>query len=299
MLVDPYGRVVTSLRISVTNRCNLNCIYCHKEGEKDGGELELDKIREISREFLKLGVRKVKITGGEPLLRKDILEIVSELSDFEEVSMTTNGTLLAEKAYELKDCGLKRVNISLDTLKEDRYKIITGKNFLYRVLDGVEAAVAAGLEPVKLNMVLLKINCDEVHEMLNFANSFNKEKVRVILQIIELIPNKDTIDYYVDINEIKKEFERIAFKFEIKAMHRRKQYWTEKGVIEFVKPLDNSEFCKNCNRIRITSDGKIKPCIFSDLEISTDGLRGESLEEAIRKAVSLRRPRFASINDFK
>ncbi|MCS7121124.1 MAG: GTP 3',8-cyclase MoaA [Archaeoglobaceae archaeon] len=299
MLIDPYGRVLTNLRISVTNRCNLKCIYCHREGEKSGGEIDVERIAEISEAFLKLGLKKVKITGGEPLLRKDIFDIILALSGFEEISMTTNGTFLAEKAYELKECGLDRINISLDTLNAEKYEFITGSKLLNKVLDGVEAAVNAKLTPIKLNMVLLKVNFDEVDEMLSFANSFNKKDVKVILQVIELIPNKKTIDYYVDLDQVERKFREMAFDVKVRAMHRRHQYWTSKGVIEFVKPLDNSEFCRNCNRIRVTSDGKIKLCIFSDLEIPTDGLGGDEIIKVIKDAVKLRKPRFASLNDFK
>ena len=141
MLKDEYGRVVTNLRIAVTKKCNLRCFYCHKEGESNPGEeISAERIVEIARAFKELGVRKLKITGGEPLLRKDLPDIILNLPEFEEISMTTNGILLEKYAEELRECGLSRVNVSLDTLDAEKYRWITGGGEVQKVIDGIEKA---------------------------------------------------------------------------------------------------------------------------------------------------------------
>ena len=143
MLIDRFGRVIKHLRLSVTSRCNLNCIYCHREGESSKDEMDVEEIEKICRAFYELGVRKIKVTGGEPLIRNDIIEIVAGMPPFDDISLVTNGTLLAKRAQELKEAGLNRINISLDTLKEDRYKLITGRKLLKRVIEGIYAAYDA------------------------------------------------------------------------------------------------------------------------------------------------------------
>lgn len=294
MLRDLYGRVVTNLRIAVTNRCNLNCFYCHREGEKtSSGEISAERIIEIAKAFQELGVRKLKITGGEPLLRKDLCEIIRNLPEFEEISMTTNGILLEKYAEELKESGLDRVNISLDTLNAEKYRWITGGGDIRRVLNGLFKAVEVGLTPVKVNMVVMKgVNEDEVNEMLEFTNSFNGKDVKVILQLIELVPFPGFENYFFDISSLEDSFAKIALQKRVRAMHRRIQYVTPKGVVEFVKPMDNTAFCMHCNRMRVTSDGKLKPCLLRDLSIQVDGLHGEELKRAIVEAVRMREPYF-------
>ncbi|MEM4472875.1 MAG: GTP 3',8-cyclase MoaA [Archaeoglobaceae archaeon] len=294
MLRDLYGRVITNLRISVTQRCNLNCIYCHREGEKNSSEeISAERIAEISKAFYELGVKKVKLTGGEPLLRKDICDIISAMPPFEEISLTTNGIMLSDKAKELKEAGLNRVNVSLDTLNAEKFRFITGSDKIEMVIEGIKSAVEARLTPIKLNMVLMKgINDGEVFDMLNFANSFNGRGINVILQLIELIPNSKTREYYLNPELFERKFLAIAKAVKIRDMHKRKQFFTSFGIVEIVRPLDNSEFCKHCNRIRVTSDGKIKPCLMSDEEIDLSNLHGEDLKEAIFRAVKMRRPFF-------
>jgi cyclic pyranopterin phosphate synthase len=304
MLTDEYGRVVTNLRIAITNRCNLNCFYCHKEGEKaPKNEVPAERILEIVNAFYELGVRKVKLTGGEPLLRKDIFDIISEMPDFKEVSLTTNGILLEKVAHELKECGLDRVNVSLDTLKPEKYRFITGGGDVKKVIAGIEAACEANLTPVKVNMVLMKgINESEVDELLDFTRKFNYDDVRAILQIIELLKTPEMEKYYYDISGLEEKYAQMSKEIRIRAMHRRKQYWIEDvtrgitSVIEFVKPLDNSEFCRNCNRMRVTSDGKLKMCLLRDETIDVSDLHGEELMKAIKYAVSLRKPYFSHRN---
>jgi len=294
MLRDRFGRTITNLRISITNRCNLNCFYCHREGQEDcKEEMSSERIAEIARAFYKLGVKKLKITGGEPLIRRDILDIISLLPPFKEVSLTTNGTYLSDLAYELREVGLDRVNVSLDTLNPEKYEFITGGGDVSRVIEGIKSACDADLTPVKINMVVMKgINENEVYDLLNFANSFNKFDVKAILQIIELMPIKGLKKYYFDISNFEREFESKAYAVKVRTMHKRKQYWTKDGVVEFVRPLGNTEFCMHCNRMRVTCDGKLKPCLLRNDTVDINGLHGEDLIEAIKEAVKLREPYF-------
>ncbi len=300
MLIDNFGRRVTNLRIVLTRRCNLKCFYCHKEGENScNNEIPAERVIEIIKAFYDLGIKKLKFTGGEPLLRKDLFDILCNLPKFEEVSMTTNGILLEEVAAELKECGLDRVNVSLDTLDDDKFLMITGQRGLRKVLSGIEEACNVDLTPVKINMVVMKnVNDNEIDNMLTYSNSFNKKEIKAILQLIELLPYGELKKYYLDISEIEKRYESIAYKILIRSMHHRKQYWTSKGIIEFVKPIDNTEFCLNCNRIRLTSDGNIKLCLLSNEIVKLEGLHGRELKDAIKRAVMLRRPKFASLKSF-
>ena len=171
VLKDSYDRPVTNIRISLTKQCNLSCIYCHREGEKGSkDQLSAPEIAEILRVAAKFAIRSVKFTGGEPLLRPDLLEIIRSVPQGMESSLTTNGTLLSGLAQDLKDAGLRRVNVSLDSLNPDTYKKITGIDRLSDVFNGITAALKAGLTPVKINMVLLEgINDQEVDDFLAFV----------------------------------------------------------------------------------------------------------------------------------
>ncbi len=288
MLVDRFGRVITNLRISVTSRCNLNCFYCHREGYSTDSELTPDEISEFAEAFRKLGIRKVKITGGEPLIRKDIIEIIEKLPEFKEISMTTNGTLLKKYAEDLKNSGLSRVNVSLDTLDREKYRAMTRGGRIEKVIDGIEAAVEAELTPVKVNMVVIDgFNLDEIDDMIEFVRKF---KGKAILQLIELVPLNNNFSGYFDVYSLIDKF-KDAKEVRIRSMQRRKQFIFDDYAVELVKPVDNSEFCKACNRIRITADGKIKPCLMrNDNLVDIRGLKGEDLINAIKKAVLLREP---------
>jgi cyclic pyranopterin phosphate synthase len=289
MLVDRYGRAVKYLRISVTSRCNLNCIYCHNEGEVDpDGDMSVDEIKRICKAFYDLGVRKVKITGGEPLIRKDIVDLVAEMPPFEDISLVTNGTFLAKKAYDLKEAGLDRVNVSLDTLREDRYEFISGKRMLKKVVDGIYTAYDAGLTPIKLNMVVLRgINDDEIDDLIRFSASFNKSGIDVIVQLIEVVGHPE---YYYDLSKIEEKYKALAERVIVRGLHSRRQYIFKNSAVEFICPF-HKEFCMHCNRIRVTSDGKIKPCLLrNDNLINIRNLNGEELIKAIKRAVELREP---------
>ncbi len=300
MLTDRFGRKVTNLRIAITSRCDLRCFYCHREGENSPQdarnpkkEMSVEDIKKICDVFYDLGIKKAKITGGEPLLRKDIYEIIQSMPPFKEVSMTTNGMLLAQKAHQLAEVGLSRVNISLDTMDEQKYWQVTGGD-LSKVVDAVYAAYDAKLRPVKLNMLILKgINENEVDEMVDFTSQFNKDGINVILQVIENLMLPGMEEYYYDISPIEKKYAGMAEAVVVRKMHKRRQYTIGESVVEFVKPLYNSEFCQHCNRIRVTSDGKIKPCLLKDDNlIDIRGLNGKELINAVNEAVNLREPFF-------
>lgn len=264
-LVDNYGRTIKSLRMSVTDRCNLNCIYCHNEGSiGTNSEMSVDTISNIVKVATQYGIDKLKISGGEPLLRRDLEEILKSLPPLKDISLTTNGILLKERALSLKEAGLNRVNISLDSLDENVYNSITKCNIVTipKVISGIKAAIDVGLTPVKLNMVLLKgVNESEIENMLKFAKQFNG---KIILQLIQLMDFKKVKNYLTDMDIIEKELERKTKCVEIRDLHHRKKYLIDDVEVELVRPVDNTEFCSNCNRLRVTSDGKLRPCLLTN-----------------------------------
>ncbi len=303
MLTDPYGRPVDSIRISLTQRCNLRCFYCHLEGEipKKTIEMTPEEIQRIVNLAVSFSIRKVKLTGGEPLMRSDILEIVNMIRDsrgVEEVSMTTNGIFLAGLAEGLKKAGLTRINVSLDTLNHERFKRITGSTGLEAVISGIREAVKTGLCPLKVNMVLLKgVNEDEVSKMIGFTKDHG-----LILQIIELeSPDEDELykRYHVDLDDVESYIKNNARTVTVRRMHHRRKYGLRNGgEIEIVRPMHNTEFCQYCNRIRVTSDGKLKPCLFRNSNLvdilgpMREGASEETLRNLFLEAVRRRQPYF-------
>lgn len=300
MLIDNFGRPVTNLRIAVTKACNLRCFYCHKEGYEGSSHLSARDIMRIASVAVRLGVERVKITGGEPLMRQDIVEIVSGLIrlGFTEVSMTTNGIMLEELAGELANAGLARVNVSLPSIEPGKYKRITGVNAHAAVIKGIRTAKKSGLDPVKVNFVVLKgVNDDEVDKAIEFAR-----REGVILQLIELEPLGLALKEYAKLHEPLDELEarlaagakRIVVRH---SMHARKQYDLGGVWVEVVKPMHNPEFCAHCTRIRVTADGKLKPCLMRndnlvDLRSALAASNDRALEEAFREAVARREPFF-------
>jgi len=288
ILKDSYNRPVTNLRISVTPKCNLACVYCHREGEKEfTSPLSAEEIHEILNVAAKFGIRSVKFTGGEPLLRPDLLEIIQAIPAGIESSITTNGTLLAPIAQDLKRAGLRRVNVSIDSLSPVTYEKIAGINRLDDVLTGIDAALAAGLTPVKLNMVVLKgINENEVDDFLAYV----RNNRNLVLQLIELM-NFNECNNHEDLSGIEKVLASQSPQIITRRMHHRKKYCLDGAEVEVVRPLHNTEFCAFCNRLRITSDGKLKPCLLrTDNHIDIRGKKGAELEELFKKAVQLREP---------
>lgn len=297
-LLDPHGRPVKSLRISLTQRCNFNCFFCHHEGEHGSGdELTVTEVERIVRLVSEQGVRKVKLTGGEPLVRDDIVEIVKRISPMvDEVSMTTNASRLELLAAPLKEAGLARVNISLHTLCPESFEEITG-NGTENVAKGIEAAVKAGLNPVKLNMVVMKdVNHDEIDEMIDYSN-----KVGAILQLIEFQELEDGVahygKYHYDLIPVEKELEKRSERVVEREMHLRKIYHLmEGGKVEVVRPMHNSKFCAYCTRIRVTSDGKLKSCLMRDdnhvpfVSLMRSGTSDEEILGAFMEAIERRVP---------
>jgi len=292
LLTDSYGRTVRSLRMSVTDRCNLNCIYCHNEGHiGHNKEMSVDTIVNIVEAGSRFGINRLKISGGEPLLRKDLEEALMRLPEMRDVSMTTNAVLLKGRASSLKDAGLDRVNISLDTLNPDKYHTITncGKGIFDKVLDGIHEAVDVGLTPVKLNMVLLKdLNDNEIKDMLEFTREYNGD---VILQLIELMDFRDLPQYRINANEVERSLMSVSSDVKVRELHKRKKYIINGAEVEFVRPVDNTEFCANCNRLRVTAGGKLKPCLLvSDNMVDVSEASVEELPDLFRLAVSRRVP---------
>ena len=271
---DPYGRPLTNIRLVLTDECNYKCIFCHMEGEplqgpkrpgKGSPLLLAEHYYIISRAAHLLGVSKFKLTGGEPLLRGDIVEIVESIRDGapgSEISMTTNGYLLERLAGKLWGAGLRRVNISIHSLKPERYEFITGVPGLSKAQRGLRAAVSAGLG-VKINMVVLRgVNDDEVLSMADFAHSAG-----AVLQLIELHPvglgARFFKRYFYPLKRVEEELLRLGASVSYrKDLHNRPVYRLPSGaVIEIVRPFNNPLFCAGCTRIRIGPYGDISPCI--------------------------------------
>ena len=247
---------------------------------KSKDEMTADELYTICKIAKKIGVRKIRLSGGEPLLKKDIVEIVERIAslDFKDISMTTNGILLGKYAQDLKDAGLDRVNVSLDTLNRETFEFITKKDYLEDAKNGILKAVEVGLYPVKINMVIMKdINQNEIKDMFEFCKEND-----IVLQLIELIES-ELADIADDVRE--REF-----------MQGRKKYYIDGGEIEVVKPVDNAKFCAKCSRLRITPDGKIKPCLLRNdnlVELISHVRNGESeerLEEIFINGINNREP---------
>jgi GTP 3',8-cyclase len=302
MKTDNFQRPVLSLRISITNRCNIRCFYCHHDGLiPQEYEMTPQEIETIARVAKNVGIKKIRLSGGEPLIRDDISKIVSQISslEFQDVSLTTNGTLLEEYAQTLKDAGLNRVNVSFDTLNPETYHFITKSNYINQVKSGIKKAVAVGLYPVKVNMVVMRdLNHQEIWDMFQFCKDNG-----AVLQIIELLktencPDSDFIDdYHYDISIIEEELTEKATNIKTRAfMQDRKKYFLEGGEIEVVRPMDNTEFCKNCTRLRITPEGKLKPCLLRNdnlidlLDPIRSGDSDEELEKLFFEAIANREP---------
>jgi len=288
ILKDPFNRPVSNLRISLTPKCNLSCIYCHREGEQSPQEqIPAEEIAEILRVAAKFEIRSVKFTGGEPLLRQDLLEIVRSVPAGMESSLTTNGTMLADLAYGLREAGLRRVNVSLDSLDPETYKKITGIDRLSDVLAGIEAALDAGLTPIKLNMVVLEgINDIEIDDFLRYVRG-NRN---LVLQLIELMHFNDCT-YHGDLNGVENSLASRSREIITRRMHHRKKYCLDGAEVEVVRPRHNTEFCAFCNRMRVTSDGKLKPCLLrTDNHVDIRKKKGAELEALFQTAVLLREP---------
>jgi cyclic pyranopterin phosphate synthase len=268
---------------------------------KSRDEMTADELYTICKIAKKLGVKKIRLSGGEPLLKKDIVVIVEKIAslNFKDISMTTNGILLEKYAQDLKDAGLDRVNVSLDTLDRKTFEFITKKDYLEDAKRGIIKAVEVGLYPVKINMVIMKdINQNEIDDMFEFCKEHD-----IVLQLIELIESENcdddkfSADYHYKLDDIESELADIADEVhERKFMQGRKKYYIDGGEIEVVKPVDNASFCAKCSRLRITPDGKIKPCLLRNdnlVELISHVRNGESeekLEEIFINGINNREP---------
>jgi len=308
VLIDKFGRPITDLRISITDRCNYKCVYCRTGNEGAlYGDLPIADYLRMSRVLTGLGIKKVRITGGEPLLRKGVVDFVRELSHLRtpagerlDIAVTTNGHLLAEMVQPLKDAGLNRVTVSMDAVDPDRFARITRvANGYDNVLAGIRAARQAGLSPVKVNCVLMRgFNEDQIIPFGMFAREEG-----VVVRFIEFMPlEEDRVwspDVVVTLDEIVRRMSEYRPLLEI--AHERsetaRRYRFDDGIgeIGIIAPVSHP-FCGHCSRIRITSDGKIRTCLFSvwDHDLSGQMRRGasdEQLAEFIRGVVQRKEQR--------
>ncbi len=302
-LQDRFNRKLTYLRISVTDRCNMRCDYCRPapdayKAETHGQILRYEEIERIVRVAAGLGVTKLRLTGGEPLVRRDLPLLVEKLADIPgitDLSMTTNATLLGKYAHDLASAGLGRINISMDSLNALRFRKLTGGE-LDPVLAGIEAAKAAGLLPIKLNTVLMRgVNAggehSEVAELIDFAAA-NHTTIR----FIELMPMKQGMDWeqhYISIDEVLQREdvrERVDVDAALQAGNTAARYLplkSGKGEVGFIMPM-SERFCEGCNRLRLTSDGGLRSCLPADHQLNLrDLIRTGGSDEGIR-AVFLR-----------
>ena len=285
---DRHNRTIKHIRFSVTSKCQYSCLYCDSEGYSKTNELSVDEITKLCKLLAEiLDVTRIKFTGGEPLCRKEIIEIIKNVSDlqlYKDISMTTNGLYLFEKAEELYKAGLNRINVSMASLIPETYKKVYGKNTLETVLKGLKKAKEVGLNPIKLNFVLMRtLNENELEDFINFCAKNN-----FILQLIELHKVSKTIGgngdfyrkYHLDIKPIIEDLELRAEKILIRgSMQNRKVFTLPNGaVIETISP--SHEFCLGCTKLRIGCDGNLFGCLYrSDL--------GKNIKEALQNHESL------------
>lgn len=271
---DVNGRRINYLRVSLTDKCNLNCRYCMPTGICNDkvimSRMSIEETMEIIKAFAELGVNKVRFTGGEPLIVKDIEKIISDtaaVEGIEEISLTTNGIFLADKAEALKAAGLTRVNVSMDTLDDDKYEKITGKPYLSKVKEGIKRCIELGVTPVKINVVMMnKFNVEEMKEFIDITRKYDIE-----IRFIELMPMGAGIELFkenfISAKDIIEEYpELIKLEHEKASTAELYQVKDGRGRIGFITPL-SCKFCSECNRVRLTCDGKIKPCLHSEEEI--------------------------------
>lgn len=280
MLIDGYGRKIDYLRISITDLCNLNCIYCRggqRVKKRDRSwVLSFEEMLRIARLAGKLGITRIRITGGEPLVRKGVVGFIEKLAEIEglAISMTTNSLLLKKYAEDLHQAGLGRLNISLDSLNEERYRYITQGGSLQDALTGIDEALRVGFKKTKINIVPLSgINNDEVEEFVDFGLQCGLD-----LRFIELMPITDKeFDWKKNFVSTSKIKERLnGFNLVPVDTHQGSgpaKYFRVEGsdrLVGFISPMSNG-FCEECNRLRLTPDGRLRPCLGNDLEIDLKG----------------------------
>ena len=291
---DRFGRTVDYLRLSVTDRCNYRCQYCmppegvEKRTHRD--ILTLEELAEIAAAAVQCGVKKIRLTGGEPLVRRgvvDLCRMLRAIPGMEELCLTTNGSLLPQMAKPLRDAGLDRLNISLDTLRPDRFAAMTRLGTLQDVLDGIEAAEAAGFHDLKFDTVLIGgFNDDEIGNFVDLSREHPWE-----MRFIELMPMGPCASWdkgrFLPAETV---LERIPglVPIESQGVARRYRLPGAKGTVGLISPVSRG-FCAFCRRIRVTADGRLKGCLHSREEISLRGLHGQELVDAVRQGI-LRKP---------
>ncbi len=290
---DTYGRKIEYLRVSVTDACNLCCGYCMPENAKGScpckQSMNIDEFYEIASAAVELGVKKLRITGGEPLVRSDIAELSKALASIpgiEDIAITTNGTLLEYKAEALFEAGIKRINISLDTLDAEKYAEITRGGNLSDAVRGIKAALRVGMNPVKINTVLIGgFNDDEIESLAKLTMDYP-----IDVRFIELMPIGFAAPYgkeaYISNETVLKKLPQLEpAESEKGTVARLYKLPGAKGRVGLISPLSN-HFCAECNRLRLTADGCLKPCLHSAEEMPVRGLHGDELKETILTAVS-------------
>lgn len=309
-LVDPFARTISYLRVSVTDRCDFRCVYCMSEDMTFLPKRDLLTLEELDRlcsAFVARGVTKLRITGGEPLVRRDIMGLFRSLSRhlatgaLDELTLTTNGSQLAKHARELADCGVRRVNVSLDTLDADRFRTITRWGDLSRVLEGIDAAQAAGLA-VKINAVALKgVNEDEIAPMLEWAHGRGME-----LTLIEVMPLGEIeparVDQFLPLSMVRA---RLAERYTLAPIDKRTggpaRYWRVAetgGNLGFITPMTHN-FCESCNRVRLTCTGTLYMCLGQeDAADLRAPLRASESDEPLHAAIEAAVARKPKGHDF-
>lgn len=310
ILKDSYNRPIRDLRVSLTDRCNFRCFYCLPHGEPPSAPkeqmLSYEEIEYVCDIFVELGIDKIRLTGGEPMMRRDIEQIIFKLAQLKEkglrdLALTTNGYFLPHRALSLKEAGLDRITISLDSLKRDVFKQMTGVDVLDRVMEGIAAAKAAGLNPIKINAVIVRgHNEDEVADFAAFAREHDLK-----MRFIEFMPLDSGHDWsredVVSGREIRK---RIEERFPLAPLDVERGSETSSrfrfadgapGEIGIIAPV-TEPFCGACSRIRLTSDGQIRTCLFSTVEHSLrdvirDGAPRSEVIEFIESVVMKKEPR--------
>ncbi|MBW1716229.1 MAG: GTP 3',8-cyclase MoaA [Deltaproteobacteria bacterium] len=304
--VDPYNRKITYLRVSVTDRCNLRCMYCTPVKDlkllDHADILSYEEILKVIHVATDLGIKKVRLTGGEPLLRRNFVHLVESacrIPQIEDVSITTNGVLLQEMARPLFEAGLRRINVSLDTLNPLKYTKITRRECFDAVWNGLQVAEAIGFSPIKVNVVVIKGIND--NELLRFADLSVRKPYHI--RFIEYMPiGRDSNwapEKYVPSDKIRSKLETFGPLRKIpRSIHdgpaERYQFQSAKGEIGFISALSH-HFCPLCNRLRLTADGKLRPCLFADDEVDIksplrNGYSHQDLRDVFQQAIA-RKPR--------
>jgi len=314
LLLDEYYREINYLRISITDRCNLRCRYCVPEEGVQLIEhealLTYEEILKVVSVFALNGISKIRLTGGEPLVRKEVVDLIKWIAHTEgikDLSLTTNGVLLKEYAAALVKAGLSRINISLDTLRPDRFSYITRRDKFKEVWEGIEEALRHHLSPVKINVVVIKgVNDDEIKDFARLSITYPLH-----VRFIEFMPigegNEWSQDRLVPQSQLIEEIEEMGDLIPIQPQNNdgpAKRYYLKgaKGEIGFITPM-SSHFCDQCNRLRLTPDGKIRTCLFSDDEIDVKGVLRESeneteIEDILYRALQTK-PEGQRLNDFR